>query len=59
MVSKKVVYCSVCMAAVAAELLSDHQHPHYELRRPFGPMSPLGQQVNVITTSTSTSTSSR
>ena len=36
MVSKSVIYCSVCMAAVAAELWSDHQHPHFEMRMPQG-----------------------
>jgi hypothetical protein len=59
MVSKSVIYCSVCMAAVAAELWCDHQHPHFEMRMPQGPMSPYGAHVNLVTTATNTSTSSR
>jgi hypothetical protein len=58
MVSRKIIYCSVCMAAVAAELWSDHQHPHFETRLPQGPMIPYGVQ-NAIGTSTNTSSSSR
>jgi hypothetical protein len=53
--NSRLIFCTVCCAAIAAEVFGNHRHPHALERGPVFPLIPWGAHSVVIGTSTTAS----